>query len=82
MAAEHRRGVYSVGGLVFRSDFDSGNLDGVTLASDGVFQLSVAADGKGTTARFRLREPWALPRSLSRPGCRVDLSEFITTRTC
>ena len=39
--------VHSVGGLVFRSDFDSGNLDSVSLADDGTFLLSVAPDGKG-----------------------------------
>jgi hypothetical protein len=39
-----------VGGLLFRADFDSGNLGGVSVDEDGYFVVSIAPDGQGAWA--------------------------------
>ena len=86
--------VHSVGGLVFRSDFDSGNLDSVSLADDGTFLLSVAPDGKGvgssvnfthSPARLcRLIRKKSITLVLCRPPRRRASSRWRTrnARTC
>jgi hypothetical protein len=42
-------GMFTVGGLTFRADFDSANLGGVELLPDGTFALSISPDGKGAS---------------------------------
>ncbi len=42
--------MFTVGGLQFVSDFDSGNLGGVTLDGTDTFLLSIAPDGHGMPA--------------------------------